>query len=107
MALRGDIVVFFAPVQPDPPEVAPEKEPKNPPRNEPQLKPSNMANQLQLVLFDPPPPTVPEPKRIYYQKPDPPELGKTWQRPPAIYDNQKSYYGVYAELHKEWLKKSG
>jgi len=32
---------------------------------------------------------------------------KKFERPKAEYDNHKSHFGVYAELQKEWIKRSG
>ena len=57
-------------------------------------------------------PYVPKPvqekkKRPYVHftalPPEPPK--QRGERPPAVYSNSVSYYGVYDELKKEWLKK--
>ncbi len=56
-------------------------------------------------------PYVPKPvqdKRPYFAKgvaPDPPKAKEP--RPPAVYSNSKSHYGIYDELKEEMFRKNG
>jgi hypothetical protein len=78
-----------APVKVSPPILKPKKEVVK--MSKPIVKPCHIPNPVQKKITRVPVMPEPEPIKI--------------QRPPSVYDNHKSFYGIYAELQKEMAKK--
>lgn len=76
-----------------------------------EIMPTNIPKEFAESMFSKPyvPKPVQEKKRPYVHfkalSPDPPKHME--ERPPAVYSNSKSYYGIYDELKEEWNKKTG
>lgn len=85
-------------------EGTPEPEVSQSPQNSVQSNPSNMSEVHKMPLHTPQSgPT----KKINRVPVLPEEHKKSFERPKAVYDNHKSYYGIYADIQKDSLKKSG